>query len=106
MIVVEEDEVRREGGILDLYLCLKKHEVGLVFGRTNLLTGSAVLSFRIWFVRRTDTRKKKSVSRVKYSIKLVIDNSVFFLRRRSSSIVIEEGARGVVSLPFIFCDSS
>ena len=51
MIVVEEDEVRREGGILDLYLCLKKHEIGVVLGTTNLCTGSAVL-FRIWYAVR------------------------------------------------------
>ncbi len=48
MIVVEEDEVRGEGGILDLYLCLKKHEIGVVLGTTNLLhriTSPAVLVF-------------------------------------------------------------
>ena len=52
MIVLEEDEVRREGGILDLYLCLKKHEIGVVLGTTNLLHRISSPRFRIWFAVR------------------------------------------------------
>ena len=43
MIVVEEDEVKGGRGILDLYLCLKKHEIGSVLGTTNLLQRITVL---------------------------------------------------------------
>ena len=79
MIVVEEDEVRGEGGILDLYLCLKKHEIGVVLGTTNLLHRISSPRFRIWFAVRLFAEpaeltkiKKKVISLIRYSPKFFL----------------------------------